>query len=234
MPSLIAKFISALRTEGIDAVRRAINHPLFWDLIIVFVSVIWLLITVLVVFGFRGIQSSGFESMGENIVVHEDKKDVGISFLVSFVLPLLIDEVASLRDFIFFFTMLVLVLSLLIRSNLFYQNPILTLLGYKVCVFKVLDPALDLQPYANREFIGITYGRPITDQVPIERIANVDRWRGKFIVNEEDNTIDLQTYVHVERFIDLLDERYTKSEITDTEYDTDVKKEASPVEQETA
>ena len=97
---------------------------------------------------------------------------------------------------------------------MFYQNPILTLLGYKVCVFKVLDPALDLQPYANREFIGITYGRPITDQVPIERIANVDRWRGKFIVNEEDNTIDLQTYVHVERFIDLLDERYTKSEIT--------------------
>lgn len=68
----------------------------------------------------------------------------------------------------------------------------------------------------------------------VERIANVDRWRGKFIVNEEDNTIDLQTYVHVERFIDLLDERYTKSEITDTEYDTDVKKEASPVEQETA
>lgn len=169
MPSLIAKFISALRTEGIDAVRRAINHPLFWDLIIVFVSVIWLLITVLVVFGFRGIQSSGFESKGENIVVHEDKKDVGISFLVSFVLPLLIDEVASLRDFIFFFTMLVLVLSLLIRSNLFYQNPILTLLGYRVCVFKVLDPALDLQPYANREFIGITYGRPITDQVPIKR-----------------------------------------------------------------
>lgn len=42
------------------------------------------------------------------------------------------------------------------------------------------------------------------------------------------------TYVHVERFIDLLDERYTKSEITNTEYDTDVKKEASPVEQETA
>ena len=68
----------------------------------------------------------------------------------------------------------------------------------------------------------------------LERIASVERWRGMFVVNESNNTIDLQTYVHVERFIDLLDERYTKSEITNTEYDTDVKKEASPVEQETA
>lgn len=68
----------------------------------------------------------------------------------------------------------------------------------------------------------------------VERIASVERWRGMFVVDESTNTIALQTYVHVERFIDLLDERYTKSEITNTEYDTDVKKEAGPVEQETA
>ena len=68
----------------------------------------------------------------------------------------------------------------------------------------------------------------------VERISSVERWRGRFVVNKNNNTIELQTYVHVERFIDLLDERYTKSEITNTEYDTDVKKEASPVEQETA
>ena len=67
----------------------------------------------------------------------------------------------------------------------------------------------------------------------VERISSVERWRGMFVVNESNNTIELQTYVHVERFIDLLDERYTKSEITNTEYDTDVKKEASPVDQET-
>lgn len=68
----------------------------------------------------------------------------------------------------------------------------------------------------------------------VARISGVERWRGMFVVNESNNTIELKTYAHVEHFIDLLDERYTKSEITDTEYDTDVKKEASPVEQETA
>lgn len=53
-------------------------------------------------------------------------------------------------------------------------------------------------------------------------------------MNMSNSTIELQTYVHAERFIDPLDKRYTKSKITNTEYDTDVKKEASPVEQETA
>lgn len=65
----------------------------------------------------------------------------------------------------------------------------------------------------------------------LDRIEKVDRWKGKFVLNEDKSAIDLQTYIHVEQLIDLLDERFTKSEITDTEYDTDVKKEAGPVQQ---
>lgn len=88
--------------------------------------------------------------------------------------------------------------------------------------------AKKLMRIADSKVLLMTPGRLV------ERIASVERWRGMFVVNASNNTIELQTYVHVERFIDLLDERYTKSEITNTEYDTDVKKEASPVEQETA
>ena len=169
MPALIAEFFSALRIDVLKAVQHATEHPLFWDMVIVAISLLWLVMTVLVVFGFRGIQHSGFVSRGENIVVCDDKKDVGISFLVSFVLPLLVDEVTGMREFIFFMTMLVLVLRLLIRSNLFYQNPILTLLGYRVCTFKVLNPAQDLQPYTDKEFIGITHGKPVAHETPIKR-----------------------------------------------------------------
>lgn len=169
MPMLIVKFFTVLRSDGLQAIKFAIDHPLLWDLVIVSISLCWLFLTALVVFGFKGIQSSGFISNGENVVVSEEKRDVGISFLVSFVLPLLVDEVMCIRDFFFFSTMLVLVLCLLIRSNLFYQNPILTLLGYRVCSFKVIDPAADLLPYEGKEFIGITYGKPITDQAPIKR-----------------------------------------------------------------
>ena len=169
MPALIAKFFSALQTDGLKAVQHAMKHPLFGDMVIVVISLLWLALTVLVVFGFGEIQHSGFVSKEENIVVCDDKKDVGISFLVSFVLPLLVDEVTGMRDFIFFATMLVLVLCLLIRSNLFYQNPILTLLGYRVCTFKVVNPAQDLQPYTDKEFIGITHGKPVAHEAPIKR-----------------------------------------------------------------
>lgn len=53
------------------------------------------------------------------------------------------------------------------------------------------------------------------------KINKSDRWRGR--IKEENGKFVLNNYDDVEILIDLLDERYTRSEITDTEYDTDVK-----------
>lgn len=53
------------------------------------------------------------------------------------------------------------------------------------------------------------------------------RWNGK--IKEENGKFVLKTYAQVEDLIDLLDERYTRSDITDTEYDTDVKQVAEPI-----
>ena len=54
-----------------------------------------------------------------------------------------------------------------------------------------------------------------------ENIHRSTRWNGK--IKEENGKFVLDTYTQVEDLIDLLDERYTRSDITDTEYDTDVK-----------
>lgn len=61
------------------------------------------------------------------------------------------------------------------------------------------------------------------------KIRTVDRWKGKFNIDESTNRIVLNTYNEVENLIDLFDERYTRSDITDTEYDTDVKTIAQPI-----
>lgn len=63
----------------------------------------------------------------------------------------------------------------------------------------------------------------------LTKIKTVDRWKGKFHVDETTNQIILDTYTEVEYLIDLFDERFTRSDITDTEYDTDVKTVAQPV-----
>lgn len=64
----------------------------------------------------------------------------------------------------------------------------------------------------------------------IDKITTVPRWQGKFDVDPQSGTITLNTYIQVESLIDLFDERYTRSEVTGTEYDTDVKSVAQPVE----
>lgn len=62
----------------------------------------------------------------------------------------------------------------------------------------------------------------------LAKIKTVTRWKDKFNIDEATNQIVLKTYAEVEDFIDLFDERFTRSDITDTEYDTDVKTIAKP------
>lgn len=57
----------------------------------------------------------------------------------------------------------------------------------------------------------------------VDRVNTVERWKDKFDIDSESGEITLNTFLDVENLIDLFDERYCRSEITDTEYDTDVK-----------
>lgn len=70
----------------------------------------------------------------------------------------------------------------------------------------------------------------LTQEQLIDKINSLARWQGKFNFNQDTNQITLNTYGEVENLIDLFDERYTRSDVTDTEYDTDVKTVAQPVE----
>ncbi len=63
------------------------------------------------------------------------------------------------------------------------------------------------------------------------KITTLPRWNGKFDLDEENHTIVLRNYGQVENLIDLLDERYTRSDVTDEEYDTSAKKWVEPAVQ---
>lgn len=77
--------------------------------------------------------------------------------------------------------------------------------------------------------IGTSRVFNLTKEQLIEKINTLPRWQGKFTVNTDTNQIILNTYGEVESLIDLFDERYTRSDVTDTEYDTDVKTVAQPM-----
>lgn len=65
----------------------------------------------------------------------------------------------------------------------------------------------------------------------ILKISTIERWHRKF-KEPVNGKIPIDTFKEVESLIDLLDERYTKSEVTGQEYDTDVKKKAANVIEE--
>ena len=46
---------------------------------------------------FKSMQMSGFVDAGEEIVIEEEITDSGITFFMTFVLPLLLDDVETLR-----------------------------------------------------------------------------------------------------------------------------------------
>ena len=64
----------------------------------------------------------------------------------------------------------------------------------------------------------------------MERVHTLECWKDKFEENQ-DGLIILNTFQQVEDLIDLLDKRYTRSDVTNQEYDTEVKAVAKPVEE---
>lgn len=161
-------FINGLKAEKFIAVSDVIHHPFIGDFFIFMISFIWIIWAILVYLGFVGTFRVNFDSRGERIIVLSDKRDSGATFLVSFVLPLLVDDVSTLRGFVAFIVLLILMILLLIRSNLFYQNPVLTILGYRVFEFKFVNPYGDIKK-ADGCYIGITKGKVITEEQNIKR-----------------------------------------------------------------
>ena len=73
----------------------------------------------------------------------------------------------------------------------------------------------------------------VPNEILREKIHNLEGWKGKFD-EDENGSIVLNTFAQVEHFIDFMDERYTRSDVTDQEYDTNVKQIAKPVNGEDA
>lgn len=116
----------------------------------------------------------------------------------------------------------------------FIRNAALTVIE-KVSNINIVDNIEKLLQYAERS--KLTYAKKmmrikssVVLKMPAEqlldKIQTLPRWSGKFLLNN--NKIVLNTFNHVEKLIDLLDEKYTRSEVTGEEYSTEVKEVALP------
>lgn len=165
---LIFDFFSTFQKSGMQTFQKVWENPNFGSFVISLVGICWLLITIFIAIGFKGMQKSGFKSAGEQIIIDESPNDYGATFLVTYVLPLFTDDVDSGKDVVVFLLILFMIISLLIHSNTFYQNPILVLLKYRTFKFKFVNPANDIN-CPDKVYIGITHGTPIVTESVIKR-----------------------------------------------------------------
>ena len=164
---LIRRFASSLLKGDFSAFQKAFRSPAFGDVAISTVSFIWVVLAVLFACVFRTIQYSGFEETGEKITIVTEKKDSGVLFLATFVLPLLVDDVSTLRALVFFCIMLAMTIYLFMKSDLFYQSPVLTALNYNVFDFQFQNPRNDVRE--NTTYIGCCKGALPNENEPIKR-----------------------------------------------------------------
>ena len=152
---LVLRFFTFVFEGDFSVFSKAINNSAIGDVIISFLSVLWVLLTVLVAIGFRDVQTTNLDSHGENITNVVEINDSGATYLMTFILPLLVDDVSTIRGMIFFAVLFIMVIFLLIKSNLVYQSPILALFNYKVFEFQFMSPhGSDID--ANKTYIGLS------------------------------------------------------------------------------
>ena len=164
-PQLVGQFVSRLLSSPVEAVAKAVTHPRCGEFLIVVFGIVWIISSLISIPAFKATQVAGFESHGERVIVVEEQRDAAASFLMTFILPLLIDELSTLQYWLSYIFVIVVVYAVLYQSNLYYQSPVLALLGYKVFKFKVLNPEKGFE--ANREYIGISKNNMITEDAAI-------------------------------------------------------------------
>ena len=103
-------------------------------IIVMVVCFIWLIAAIASFFSFSVFRwtdkISGYEI--HHIV---EKEDASLNFFMTMIIPLLIDDVYTIQGALTFAIIVILMCALLERTNLFYANPVLALLGYRVYSF---------------------------------------------------------------------------------------------------
>lgn len=164
-PCLVRRFFSLILICPIETLLKTLLHPRFGELLVIVVGVIWIVFSFISIPAFNATHKAGFESRGEMVIIVEEQNDAVASFLMTFILPLLIDELAAPQYWVSYILVIIVVYAVLYQSNLYYQSPVLSLLGYKVFKFKVVNPYGGLKE--DKEYIGITKKNLITEDSAI-------------------------------------------------------------------
>lgn len=156
------RFFAQLIKTPKQAIIDVVNDDLFITLLFELFCLIWIIYSLYSIVVFSEIQRANFVSQGESLIDIEKLQDSGIGFFMTYVLPMAMDDLNTKRGLVIFVILIIMLFRLMWKTNLYYQNPILTILGYEVFSFR-FDTTMN-EAYQNRECIGITRGNVRSEQ----------------------------------------------------------------------
>lgn len=153
---LFISFFKMLFSTPIVALSRAVQHSLFITMLLEIFCLLWVIYSTYGIKSFNASQRANFTSQGESLVNIVKISDSGVTFFMTYVLPMAMDDLNSCKGIFVFSILMAMLFALMWKTNLYYQNPVLTVLGYEVFSFQF--ETTQLSEYSNAECIGITRG----------------------------------------------------------------------------
>lgn len=153
---LLISFLKMLFYTPIAALNRAVHHSLFITMLLEIFCLIWVIYSAYGIKSFNASQRANFTSKGESLKDIVKISDSGVTFFMTYVLPMAMDDLNTFKGIFVFGILMAILFALMWKTNLYYQNPVLTVLGYEVFSFQF--ETTQLSEYRDKECIGITRG----------------------------------------------------------------------------
>ena len=122
-------------------------------LVVMIFCLIWIIMAVIYFISFGAFKWSDKKSGFEICSVIENE-EASLNFFLTLIIPLLLDDVNTIQGALTFLLITLLICVLLYKTSLFYANPILALLGYRIYEFSFKES----EEYENKKYIGLCHG----------------------------------------------------------------------------
>lgn len=109
------------------------------SLIVFGICLIWIIASFIIFIKFRLYRTFNCVE-GQTIEKVTPENDAGLNFWLTYILPILLDDLKDWQNAVTFALIVFLMIILLYKTNLYYANPVLVILGYKIIHFEFTSP----------------------------------------------------------------------------------------------
>lgn len=170
---LVVRFIQAIKRIGLPAtIWKALWHQCFLTYFVEAICIYLIIYSLMGLLHFSDVQNTKYRSQADSVKDCAEISDSGLTFFMSFVLPMILDDINKPQGFLIFIIVMALLFILMWKTNLYYQNPVLTILGYRVYSFKFENT--QLIDFRDKDCIGIAKNFRLKNRMTIKEAYITD------------------------------------------------------------